>query len=134
MRLPKFSPTLPRKAKILDDIGYDVRGLVDSGVLYTFIVPGTVEDGFGAKKQNQVLLPGSTHYVPYEFWTFNFAYQRQKLTKRARRHIVQDVILPYAILFEAACRRVTSDGKSQTDVFPYVNELLELAERLFTGV
>jgi hypothetical protein len=113
--------------KILDDVGYHVRGLVDSGVLYTFISPGTVEDGFGAKEQNQVLWPGSTHYVPYEFWTFNHAYQRQKLTERARRHVIQDVILPYAILFEAACRRVIEDGKSQVDVFPYVNKLLELA-------
>jgi hypothetical protein len=123
----KIQSNIAADVKILKDIGYDVRGLVDSGVLYTFIVPGTVEDGFGAKKQNQVLWPGSTHYVPYEYWTFNTAYQRQKLTERARRHIIQDVILPYAILFEAACQRVMQDGKPQTDIFPYANELLELA-------
>jgi hypothetical protein len=123
----KIQSNIAADVKILDNVGYDVRGLVDSGVLYTFVAPGTVEDGFGAKKQNQVLWPGSTHYVPYEYWTFNHTYQRQKLTERARRHVVQDVILPYAILFEAACRRVVTDGKSQADVFPYVNELLELA-------
>jgi hypothetical protein len=123
----KIQSNIAADVKILDDIGYNVRGLVDSGVLYTFIVPGTVEDGFGAKRQNQVLWPGSTHFVPYEFWTFNTAYQCQKLTERARRHVIQDVILPYAILFEATCRRVLQDGKSQADIFPYVNELLELA-------
>ena len=90
-------------------------------------MPGTVEEGFGAKRQNQVLWPGSTHYVQYEYWTFNTAYQRQKLTERARRHVIQDVILPYAILFEAACQRVRQDDKPQNDIFPYVNELLELA-------
>jgi hypothetical protein len=123
----KIQSNIAADVKILDNIGYDVRGLVDSGVLYTFISPGTVEEGFGAKKQNQVLWPGSNHYVPYEFWTFNHAYQRQKLTERARRHVVQDVILPYAILFEAACQRVMQDNKPQTDIFPYVNELLELS-------
>ena len=123
----KIQSNIAADVKILDDIGYDVRGLVDSGVLYTFIVPGTVEDGFGAKRQNQVLWPGSTHFVPYEFWTFNTAYQRQKLTERARRHVIQDVILPYAILFEATCRPVLQDGKSQADILPYANELLELA-------
>jgi hypothetical protein len=122
----KIQSNIAADVKILDDAGYDVRGLVNSGVLYTFISPGTVEEGFGAKRQNQVLWPGSDHYVPYEYWTFNHAYQRQKLTERARRHVVQDVILPYAILFEAACMRVVQDGKSQTDIFPYVNELLEL--------
>jgi hypothetical protein len=30
-------------------------------------------------------------------------------------------------LFEAACRRVKTDEKSQMDNFPYINELLELA-------
>jgi hypothetical protein len=70
----KIQSNIAADVKILDDVGYDVRGLVDSSVLYTFISPGTVEDGFGAKKQNQVLWPGSTHYVPYECWTFNRAY------------------------------------------------------------
>jgi hypothetical protein len=107
----KIQSNIAADVKILDNIGYDVRGLVDSGMLYTFISPGTVEDGFGAKKQNQVLWPGSTHYVPYEYWTFNHAYQRQKFTERARRHIIQDVILPYTILFEAACQRVMQDKK-----------------------
>ena len=125
--IAKIQSNIAADVKILDDLGYNVRGLVDSGVLYTFIVPGTIEDGFGAKKQNQVLWPGSTHYVPYEHWTFNAAYQRQKLTERARRHVVQDVILPYAILFEAACQRVLQDKKPRDDIFPYVNELLELA-------
>ena len=123
----KIQSNIAADVKILDDAGYDVRGLVDSGVLYTFISPGTVEEGFGAKRQNQVLWPGSDHYVPYEWRAFNPAYRRQKLTERARRHVVQDVILPYAILFEAACMRVIGDGKSQADVFPYINELLELA-------
>ena len=123
----KIQSNIAADVKILGDIGYDVRGLVDSGVLYTFIVPGTIEEGFGAKRQNQVLWPGSTHFVPYEYRTFNTAYQRQKLTERARRHVIQDVILPYAILFEATCRRVETDKKSQEDIFPYVNELLELA-------
>jgi hypothetical protein len=77
----KIQSNIAVDVKILSDIGYDVRGLVDSGVLYTFIVPGTVEEGFGAKRQNQVLWPGSTHFVPYEYWTFNTAYQHQKLTK-----------------------------------------------------
>ena len=30
-------------------------------------------------------------------------------------------------MFEAACRRVDVDSKSKSDVFPYINELLELA-------
>jgi hypothetical protein len=77
----KIQSNIAADVKILDDVSYDVWGLVDSGVLYTFIVPGTVEDGFGAKKQNQVLWPGSTYYIPYEYWTFNHAYQRQKLTE-----------------------------------------------------
>ncbi len=92
--MAKIQSNILANVKILDDVGYDVRGLVDSGVFYTFINPGTVEDGFGAKKQNQVLWPGSTHYVPYEYWTFNRAYQIQKLTELARRHLVQDVVLP----------------------------------------
>jgi hypothetical protein len=125
--IAKIQSNIAADVKILDDAGYDVRGLVDSGVLYTFISPGTVEEGFGAKRQNQVLWPGSDHYVPNEHWTFNNAYRRQKLTERARRHVVQDVILPYAILFEAACLRVVGDGKPQADIFPFVNELLELA-------
>ena len=123
----KIQSNIAADVKILNDIGYDVRGLVDSGVLYTFIVPGTIEEGFGAKRQNQVLWPGSTHFVPYEYRQFNTAYQRQKLTERARRHVIQDVILPYAILFEATCRRVETDKKARDDIFPYVNELLELA-------
>ena len=123
----KLQSNIAADVKILDDIGYDVRGLVDTGVLYTFLNPGTVADGFGAKKQNEEIWPGSTHYVPYEYWTFNKAYQTQTLTERARRHVVQDVILPYAILLEAACRRVKTDAKSETDIFPWVNELLELA-------
>jgi hypothetical protein len=44
----KIQSNIAADVKILDDAGYDVRGLVDSGVLYTFIVPGTVKDGFGA--------------------------------------------------------------------------------------
>jgi hypothetical protein len=122
----KIQSNIAADVKILDDIGFDVRGLVDSGVLYTFIVPGTIEEGFGAKKQNQVLWPGSTHFVPYDYRTMNTAYQRQKLTEKARRHVIQDVILPYAILFEAVCRRVETDKKAKDDIFPYVNELLEL--------
>jgi hypothetical protein len=125
--IAKIQSNIAADVKILSDIGYDVRGLVDSGVLYTFIVPGTIEEGFGAKRQNQVLWPGSTHFVPYEYRTFNTAYQRQKLTERARRHVIQDVILPYAILFEATCRRIQHDNKAREDIFPYVNELLELA-------
>ena len=125
--IAKIQSNIAADVKILNDIGYDVRGLVDSGVLYTFIVPGTIEEGFGAKRQNQVLWPGSTHFVPYEYRQFNTAYQRQKLTERARRHVIQDVILPYAILFEATCRRVETDKKARDDIFPYVNELLELA-------
>jgi hypothetical protein len=62
----KIQSNISMDVKILDDVGYNVRGLVDSGVLYTFINPGTVEDGFEAKKQNQVLWPGSTHYVLYD--------------------------------------------------------------------
>jgi hypothetical protein len=81
--IAKIQSNIAADVKILNDVGYDVRGLVDSGVLYTFIVPGTVEEGFGAKRQNQVLWPGSTHYVQYEYWTFNTAYQRQKLSERA---------------------------------------------------
>ena len=46
----KIQSNIAADMKILDDAGYDVRGLIDSGVLYTFISPGTVEDGFGAKK------------------------------------------------------------------------------------
>jgi hypothetical protein len=46
----KIQSNIAADVKILDDVGYDIRGLVDSSVLYTFIVPGTVEDGFGAKK------------------------------------------------------------------------------------
>jgi hypothetical protein len=124
--MAKIQSNIAADVKILDDAGYDVRGLVDSGVLYTFVVPDTIEEGFGAKKQNQVLWPGSKHFVPYEYWTFNSAYQRQKLTERARRHVIQDVILPYAILFDAVCQRVIQDGKQQTDIFPYINDLLEL--------
>jgi hypothetical protein len=71
----KIQSNIAADVKILDDIGYDVRSLVDSGVLYTFIVPGTIEEGFGAKRQIQVLWPGSTHFVPYEYQTFNTAYQ-----------------------------------------------------------
>jgi hypothetical protein len=107
----KIQLNIAADVKILGDLGYNVRGLVDSGVLYIFILPGTVEDGFGAKKQNQVLWPGSTHYVPYKYQHMNRAYQNQKLTARAKRHVIQDVILPYAILFEAACRRVDVHSK-----------------------
>jgi hypothetical protein len=46
----KIQSNIAADVKILSDIGYGVRGLVDSGVLYTFIVPGTVEEGFGAKR------------------------------------------------------------------------------------
>ena len=63
--IAKIQSNIAADVKILNDAGYDVRGLVDSGVLYTFISPGKVEEGFGAKRQNQVLWPGSDHYVPY---------------------------------------------------------------------
>jgi hypothetical protein len=39
----KIQSNIAADVKILSDVGYDLRGLVDSGVLYTFIVPGTVE-------------------------------------------------------------------------------------------
>ncbi len=50
--IAKIQSNIAADVKILDDAGYDVRGLVDSGVLYTFIVPGCSSSPNCGQKQD----------------------------------------------------------------------------------
>jgi hypothetical protein len=93
----------------LGKAGLEVRGLDDSGTLYLLINPGLAGAGFGAKRQMQSLWPGKNVHVPFEWWDFNKPFINQKLTVRAKRHCVQDVLTPYAVLFAAAIKRVKED-------------------------
>jgi hypothetical protein len=50
--------------ELLHQAGLEIRGIVDSGTLFLLLNPDRAEAGFGAKRQMQVLWPGSKVHVP----------------------------------------------------------------------
>ena len=113
--------------KLMDEHGLKVRGLVDSGTLYMLVKPALIDAGFGAKHQIEVIWPQKQYHQAYEWKSFGDALDRQKLPTKLLRHIIQDVLTPYGILYKAAIMRAEDLGMSEDDdVFPIANEALEL--------
>ena len=111
---------------LMQDVGIDVRGVVDSGTLFLLLKPNSVESGFGAKHQVEAIWPGETVHVPYDWKKMNNAYRTQRLNDVSKRHVVQDVLTPYAVLFASAIKRVLADQADEKDIMPFVQEALEL--------
>jgi hypothetical protein len=112
--------------ELMNQVGIDVRGVVDSGTLLLLVNPGPADEGFGAKIQIKTIWPDKDCHVPYEWKTFGKAFNAQNLTPRAKRHVVQDVLTPFALLFTAAIKRTLRDKGDERDIMPLVQEALEL--------
>jgi hypothetical protein len=81
---------------LMEKVGLNVRGVIDSGTLLLLIKPGSIESGFGAKRQLKEIWPDKDCHVPYEWQTFGKAFSTQQLTTKSMRHVVQDVLMPFA--------------------------------------
>ena len=106
--------------------GIDVRGVVDTGTLLLLLNPRPIDAGSGAKHQIEAVWPNRNCHVPYDWKTFRKAFEQQRLTPKARRHVVQDVLTPFAVLFAAVIKRVLQDRCDDRDIMPLVHEALEL--------
>lgn len=112
---------------LMKQAGIDVRGVVDSGTLYMLVKPGPIDAGFGAGHQIDAIWPAKNCHQPYDYRAFGPAFNKQKLTTRTVRHVVQDVMTPFATLFKAAILQAEhlKYGENE-DVMPLINEALEL--------
>ena len=50
--------------ELMQAVGVDVRGVVDSGTLLLLLNPGPAESGFGAKRQIRTVWPDKNCHVP----------------------------------------------------------------------
>ena len=109
---------------LMSTFGFDVRGLLDSGTLLLLINPRIF---FGAKHQLPEIYPDRPCHVPYHWKNMPIDFKKQDLTDETLRHVVQDVMTPFAVLFSAAIKRADYLSYDRDrDVFPIINEALEL--------
>ena len=115
---------------LMRKLGLGVRGVVDSGALFMLVKPGTIEQGFGAKHQIKAIWPDEgklSHHQPYDYKSFGPALDKQKITSKVGRHIIQDVLTPFGTLFNATIKQAEwLKYQDKDDVFPLLNEALEL--------
>ena len=124
--IAKIQSGIGGDVELMRAAGIDVRGCVDSGTIYLLLKPGPVESGFGAKHQVKAIWEDVDCHVPYYWKTFGPAFKTQRLTDTATRHVVQDVLTPFALLFAAAIKRALQDHVDDRDIMPLVQEALEL--------
>ena len=103
----------------------NVRGVVYSETLFLMVDPQNT--GYGAKAQLNKIYPKNTCHQEYTWWSMPKELDRQKLEKATFKHVVKDVLTPYAVLFQAAIHRAEYLGyRSDEDVIPLIQDALEI--------
>jgi hypothetical protein len=110
---------------LLKGVGVDVRGVVDSGCLFLMLQPMPASKKFGAGGQiNYIFKQG---HQPYHFFKFNKEFESMKLSTKAIQHVLQDVLTPYATLFQVTVEEAERHGLHEDDdVAPIMNQALEI--------
>ena len=123
--IAKIQSGIANDVELFDNLGIDVYGLVDSGCLFLLIEPESA--AYGAGRQLEVLYPGRNSHVPYPVWQMPEDLEREHLRPKCRRHVIQDVLTPYATLYTAAIRRAARlRYRAQDDIMPLIQEALEI--------
>ena len=100
----KLQSGIAGDVELMEAAGIPVRGLVDTGTLFMLVKPGPVGTKFGAEAQIAQLWPdtkGVKHHNPYDYRTFAKCFETQKISMKAGRHVLQDILTPFATLFLA---------------------------------
>ena len=123
--IAKIQSGIGNDVKHFSKIGIPVRGVVDSGTLFLLINPDSV--GYGAEKQLLHLYPRKKSHVPYPWQHMPAQLDNESLDFCSKKHVVQDVLTPYAVLFEAARIRAEElNYQPDDDLMPIIQEALEL--------
>ncbi len=75
------------------------------------------------KHQVKAIWPHLDCHIPYVWKTYERVFELQVLTTDTTRHVVQDVLTPFAVLVAAAIKRVLQDQADKTDIMPFIQEV-----------
>lgn len=126
--IAKIQSGIATDIKLMSAAGIDIRGVVDSQVLFLFVAQDRPDNKCGAAAQLEEIYPGTGCVVDYDYRSMKPDFDNESLRLSTQRHVIQDVLTPYATLFQAAILQAETLGYQETrDIFPLMNECLEIA-------
>lgn len=101
--ISKIQSGIINNVKMFGFIGIIVVGLVDSDTLFLLI--DLESPSYGARKQFEVLYPKKNCWQKYPWDEMPYNLENKHLRPKSRKHVIQEVLTPYATLFDAATKR-----------------------------